>query len=99
MKQLSPSRLLKLAAISTAFFAISASAQSSWTDVEAAAKGQTVYFNAWGGGEASNAYIAWAAEVVQKRYGVTLAADSEETRRHFASVRTQGAFVASHRKP
>ena len=36
---------------------------------------------------------------LQKRYGVTLAADSEETRRHFASVRTLGAFVASHRKP
>ncbi len=35
---------------------------------------------------------------LQKRYGVTLAADSEETRRHFASVRTLGAFVATHRK-
>ncbi|RZA16987.1 MAG: acyl carrier protein [Lysobacteraceae bacterium] len=35
---------------------------------------------------------------LQKRYGVTLAADSEETRRHFASVRTLGAFVAAHRK-
>lgn len=35
---------------------------------------------------------------LQKRYGVTLAADSEETRRHFASVRTLGAFVAANRK-
>ncbi len=35
---------------------------------------------------------------LQKRYGVTLAADSEETRRHFASVRALGAFVAAHRK-
>ena len=35
---------------------------------------------------------------LQKRYGVTLAADSEETRRHFASVRTLGAFIAAHRK-
>lgn len=35
---------------------------------------------------------------LQKRYGVTLAADSEETRRHFASVRTLGAFVADHRR-
>jgi len=35
---------------------------------------------------------------LQKRYGVTLAADSEETRRHFASVRTLGAFVANHRR-
>ena len=35
---------------------------------------------------------------LQKRYGVTLAADSEETRQHFASVRTLGVFVATYRK-
>lgn len=34
---------------------------------------------------------------LQKRYGVTLAADSEETRRHFASVRSLAAFVAAAR--
>jgi acyl carrier protein len=34
---------------------------------------------------------------LQKRYGVTLAADSEETRRHFASVRSLAAFVAATR--
>ena len=34
---------------------------------------------------------------LQKRYGVTLAADSEETRRHFASVRSLAAFVADAR--
>ena len=34
---------------------------------------------------------------LQKRYGVTLAADSEETRRHFASVRSLAAFVAASR--
>jgi acyl carrier protein len=35
---------------------------------------------------------------LQKRYGVTLAADSEETRQHFASVRALSAFVAANRK-
>lgn len=35
---------------------------------------------------------------LQKKYGVTLAADSEETRRHFTSVRALGAFVAANRK-
>jgi acyl carrier protein len=35
---------------------------------------------------------------LQKRYGVTLAADSEETRRHFTSVRALSAFVAANRK-
>lgn len=35
---------------------------------------------------------------LQKRYGVTMATDSEETRRHFASVRALAAFVAANRK-
>lgn len=34
------------------------------------AKGQTVYFNAWGGSQAINAYIQWAADQVHKRFGV-----------------------------
>lgn len=47
-------------------------AQTDWKKVEDAAKGQTVYFNAWGGSEAVNTYVAWAADAVQKRYGVTV---------------------------
>jgi acyl carrier protein len=35
---------------------------------------------------------------LQKRYGVTMSADSEETRRHFRSIRALAAFVASSRK-
>ena len=35
---------------------------------------------------------------LQKRYGVTMSADSEETRRHFKSVRALAAFVAAGRK-
>ncbi|KRG55542.1 acyl carrier protein [Stenotrophomonas koreensis] len=34
---------------------------------------------------------------LQKRYGVSLSADSEETRRHFSSVRALSEFVASSR--
>lgn len=34
---------------------------------------------------------------LQKRYGVTLSAESEETRRHFASVRALSRFVAEAR--
>lgn len=45
---------------------------ADWPQIEAQAKGQTVYFNAWGGGEAINAYLAWAAKEVQGRYGVTV---------------------------
>ena len=45
-------------------------ANADWSQIENDAKGQTVYFNAWGGGEAINAYIAWAAQEVKARYGV-----------------------------
>ena len=34
---------------------------------------------------------------LQKRYGVTMSANSEETRRHFASVDALAAFVSSQR--
>ena len=36
------------------------------------ARGQTVYFNAWGGSPQINSYIAWAGQQVKSRYGVTL---------------------------
>lgn len=35
---------------------------------------------------------------LQKRYGVSLSADSEETRKHFVSVKTLTAFIADQRK-
>ena len=35
---------------------------------------------------------------LQKRYGLSMAADSAETRRHFASIRALAQFVAGHRK-
>lgn len=35
---------------------------------------------------------------MQKRYGITLSADSEETRRHFASVRALAALIEHNRK-
>ena len=36
--------------------------------------------------------------VLQKRYGVSLSAEAEETRRHFASVRALASFVAASRQ-
>jgi acyl carrier protein len=35
---------------------------------------------------------------IQKRYGITLPADSEDTRRHFASVRALGLMIDHYRK-
>lgn len=43
-----------------------------WRAVERRAAGSTVYFNAWGGDEAINRYLAWAGSELQRRYGVTL---------------------------
>lgn len=34
---------------------------------------------------------------LQRRYGVTVSADSEETRRHFGSVQALAAFVGAQR--
>lgn len=34
---------------------------------------------------------------LQRRYGVSVSSDSEETRRHFGSVRALAAFVTSQR--
>ena len=36
---------------------------------------------------------------LQKRFGVTMSADSEETRRHFRSVQSLAQFVAAHGRP
>ena len=34
---------------------------------------------------------------LQKRYGISLTGNAEEVRRHFASVRSLGAMIASYR--
>jgi putative thiamine transport system substrate-binding protein len=47
-------------------------ADQSWQEIVAKAKGQTVYWNAWGGDDRINAYIAWAGAMVEERYGVEL---------------------------
>ena len=44
----------------------------SFAEIAAAARGQTVYFNAWGGSRQINDYIAWTASMLRDRYGVTL---------------------------
>jgi putative thiamine transport system substrate-binding protein len=43
---------------------------ADWARVLAEARGQTVYFHAWGGEPRINDYIAWAAGEVERRYGV-----------------------------
>ncbi len=45
---------------------------ASWVDLDKQAQGQTVYFNAWGGDESTNAYIAWVADQVKRSAGIEL---------------------------
>lgn len=62
-----------LAATLTATLATgTAQAETSWTDTLEQARGQTVYFHAWGGSEVINDYVRWAADRVEDNYGVTL---------------------------
>jgi putative thiamine transport system substrate-binding protein len=44
----------------------------AWSAIETRARGQKVFFNAWGGSERTNAYIQWAAAEIAKRHGVAL---------------------------
>ena len=45
---------------------------ANWPAVLAEAKGQTVYWHAWGGSPTTNAFIAWVGDRVADQYGVTL---------------------------
>ena len=45
---------------------------TAWPDTLRAARGQTVYFNAWAGSERINAYLQWAAAELQRDFGVKL---------------------------
>lgn len=65
------------ALLAGAFLALSPASASepdpqNWDMVLAEAKGQEVFWHAWGGSENINAYIAWVGEEVESRFGVTL---------------------------
>ncbi|WP_274423882.1 ABC transporter substrate-binding protein [Chelativorans sp. YIM 93263] len=65
--------------LAATFLAVSAFAAQAdgidpgdWPAVIDEARGQTVYFNAWGGSENVSAYIEWAAEELERRFDVEL---------------------------
>lgn len=43
-----------------------------WDAVLEAAEGQTVYWHAWGGDPRINAYVAWAGDEIEARFGVSV---------------------------
>lgn len=62
-------KLLTLLAACALSFAVSA---QSWEEITEKARGQTVYFHAWGGSQEINSYLRWSADLLKSRYGVTL---------------------------
>lgn len=64
-----------LAASLVTFTAFAAQAEpdpSNWDAVVEEARGETVYWNAWGGSDTINSFIAWIGDRVTQDYGVTL---------------------------
>jgi putative thiamine transport system substrate-binding protein len=47
-------------------------AADSWQAIQQQAKGQTVWFNAWGGDPAVNRYLEWVSGEMQTHYAITL---------------------------
>ncbi|HEX2554328.1 MAG TPA: ABC transporter substrate-binding protein [Microvirga sp.] len=68
---------MKLSTLAAAGLAVltswaQAAERRPWSEIEIRARGQTVYWNAWGGDDRNNAYIAWVGSEVRKRFGVTV---------------------------
>jgi putative thiamine transport system substrate-binding protein len=45
---------------------------NGWTEIKESGKGQTVYWNAWGGGVEINQYIRWVGRELSNKYDVEL---------------------------
>ena len=65
-------RQLLLAAGAASLQPAWAQSGTSWSAIEQAARGQTVFWNAWAGSEQTNAYLQWVAQQVQTLHGVKL---------------------------
>ena len=61
-----------LASLALLASACAAHADDNWSGIVEKARGQTVYWNAWGGDERTNAFIAWVGDQVSAKYGVTV---------------------------
>ena len=67
---------------------------ADWSALEQQARGQTVYFNAWGGEPRINSYLNWVAQTLEQRFNITLqhvkVADIGETVSKIVAERTAG---------
>ena len=53
-------------------FTVSSARADNFSEMQKKAKGQTVYFNAWGGDAKINSYISWAGKTLLDRHDITL---------------------------
>ncbi|WCE28520.1 ABC transporter substrate-binding protein [Vibrio sp. SCSIO 43137] len=62
----------KIALLTAALISFSSGAatEAEWQEIEQKAKGQTVYFHAWGGSQEINAYLKWTAEQLESKYDI-----------------------------
>ena len=63
---------MKFPLILAATLGAASPALADWQATLDAARGQTVYWNAWGGDERTNAFIAWVGEETGRLYGVNV---------------------------
>ncbi len=54
------------------FFASNSSNADDFANLQELAKGQTVFFNAWGGDAKINSYISWAGKILSERHDIKL---------------------------
>jgi putative thiamine transport system substrate-binding protein len=64
--------LIGLLVLSLSRLAAAVELDTEWQEVVKESRGQTVYFNAWGGSDRINEYLSWVAAAVDDRYGVKL---------------------------
>lgn len=65
-------RLMSALFLFSGLFLASTGYSQNWQNILDEARGQTVYFHAWGGDENINAYIQWAIAETGTRYGVSV---------------------------
>ncbi len=67
---------------------------NNWQQIEEKAKGQTLYFHAWGGSPEVNGYLQWVKKELQADYGIILqhvkVADISETIQRLLSEKVAG---------
>ena len=61
---------MKLPVLAALLLSLATPALADWQQTLDAARGQTVYWNAWGGDERTNAFITWVSTQTEAAYGV-----------------------------